>query len=97
MHGLVDKERFEVDLKIAPHPVKIGLMRVDEKDGKKARTEFQVLERFNRHTLLQCLPTTGRTHQIRAHLQRVKLPIVGDALYGGAPLLLSSLKHKLSA
>jgi RluA family pseudouridine synthase len=93
VHGHAAKERFEVDLKIAPHPVKAGLMCVDENRGKAARTEFQVLEHFSRHTLLQCRPLTGRTHQIRVHLQRAKLPIVSDVLYGGVPLLLSTLKH----
>ena len=93
VHGHASEERFEVDLKIGPHPAKAGLMRVDEKQGKRARTQFEVVERFARHTLLKCLPATWRPHQIRVHLQRVKLPIVGDGLYGGAPLLLSTLKH----
>src|SRR5438445_6438798 len=77
VHGRAQQERFEVGLKLAPHPVKIGLMRVDEKRGKKARTEFVVLDRFANHTLLRCRPLTGRTHQIRVHLQHLKLPIVG--------------------
>jgi 23S rRNA pseudouridine955/2504/2580 synthase len=43
---------------------------------------------------LKCQPLTGRTHQIRAHLRHAGYPIVGDALYGGRPLLLSRLKSE---
>ena len=92
VQGLPAGPRFTVDLKLAPHPVKVGLMRGDPKRGKKARTDFEVLEPFERVTLLRCRPATGRTHQIRVHLQHAKLPILGDVLYGGKPLLLSSLK-----
>lgn len=92
VHGSPDSEQFEVDKKLAPHPVKVGVVRVDEKRGKRSRTEFQVMERFAKHTLLQCHPITGRTHQIRVHLQSLRLPLVGDSLYGGRPLNLSRLK-----
>jgi RluA family pseudouridine synthase len=90
--GDSEDNKFTVSCKLGPHPVKVGLIRVDEKRGKKATTQFRVLERFSRHTLLQCQPLTGRTHQIRVHLQSVHLPIVADSLYGGKVLLLSSLK-----
>jgi RluA family pseudouridine synthase len=87
------KDEFEVDAKLAPHPMKPGLMRVEPKRGKRARTLFEVRERFTGWTLLACRPFAGRTHQIRAHLRYVGLPIVGDSLYGGKPLWLSRLKR----
>ena len=49
--------------------------------GKAARTHYKVLERFGKVALLECRLETGRTHQIRVHLQHIKCPIVGDAVY----------------
>ena len=92
VQGSPADESFSVTRKLGPHPARIGLVRIDEKRGKKASTEFRVLEHFRAHTLLECRPLTGRTHQIRGHLKSVRLPIVGDTLYGGRPLLLSRLK-----
>ena len=93
LHGVPAEDNFTVSKKIGPHPVKIGLMRIDEKGGKRATTEFRVLERFRSYALVECRPLTGRTHQIRVHLRSARLPIVGDTLYGGRPLLLSRLKQ----
>jgi 23S rRNA pseudouridine1911/1915/1917 synthase len=92
VQGMPAEDQFEVDQKLAPHPIKVALMRVDPKRGKKSRTLFRVQERLGAYTLLQCQPLTGRTHQIRAHLRHVRLPIVGDRLYGGRLLFLSRLK-----
>jgi len=92
VHGNPVNPAFEVNARLAPHPVKVGLVRVDEKNGKAARTQFELLEKFAGYSLLKCRPLTGRTHQIRVHLRQAGLPIVGDALYGGSPLLLSRLK-----
>jgi 23S rRNA pseudouridine1911/1915/1917 synthase len=49
--------------------------------GKQARTNYRVLERFGKAALLECRLDTGRTHQIRVHLQHIQLPIVGDPVY----------------
>jgi len=49
--------------------------------GKQARTNYRVLERFGKAALLECRLDTGRTHQIRVHLQHIRHPIVGDPVY----------------
>ncbi len=92
VHGRPVKLAFEITASLAPNPVKIGLIRVDEKNGKRSRTVVELLETFRAHSLLKCLPATGRTHQIRVHLRHAGLPLVGDTLYDGGPLLLSHLK-----
>jgi len=51
--------------------------------GDPAQTSFRVLERFTGAALIEALPRTGRTHQIRVHLAGSGLPILGDTLYGG--------------
>ncbi|QFU76100.1 23S rRNA pseudouridine(955/2504/2580) synthase RluC [Halioglobus maricola] len=52
------------------------------KDGKPSITEFSVVERFERATLVQAKPVTGRTHQIRVHALHAGFPLLGDAKYG---------------
>lgn len=86
-------EKFEVDAKLAPHPVKPGLMCVDSRNGKKSKTQFEVLEIFSGWMLLRCLPLIERAHQIRIHLRHAGFPVVGDEPYGGKKLWLSRLKR----
>lgn len=59
---------------------------VDAIGGKPSLTRWQVLSRGDGHTRLQLEPLTGRTHQLRVHLQWLGHPIRGDALYAPAPL-----------
>lgn len=63
------------------------------REGKSAQTIFTTLKAFKNHTLIQCSPITGRMHQIRIHLARLKAPITGDDTYGGKPFFISSVKR----
>jgi 23S rRNA pseudouridine955/2504/2580 synthase len=67
---------------------------VDNRDGKRAETIVDSLEYFRHYTLVKAEPVSGRFHQIRVHLASVMSPLVGDALYGGKPFLLSTVKRK---
>ncbi len=57
---------------------------VDRAEGRASQTDFEIRERFDRATLLEATPRTGRTHQIRVHLSAIGHPILGDRSYGGA-------------
>ena len=94
MRGELQENEFEVDAKLAPHPVKPDVMRVDRDNGKQARTKFALLENFSRagYALLRAEPVAERLHQVRVHASHVDLKIVGDEVYGGKALWLSRLK-----
>ena len=71
----------KVDQPVGRHPHSRTRMAV-VRGGKPAVTHYEVLERFAVHTYLRCLLETGRTHQIRVHMQHLKAPLVGDPVYG---------------
>jgi 23S rRNA pseudouridine1911/1915/1917 synthase len=71
-----------VDAPLDRHPGD-RLRRAVVHDGRPAVTHARIEKRYNGYTLLRCKLETGRTHQIRVHLAHMRLPIVGDPLYGG--------------
>ena len=63
------------------HRTRMAVVRAHEA-GKPAVTHYRVLERFAFHTLVECRLETGRTHQIRVHMQSIGYPLEGDTVYG---------------
>jgi 23S rRNA pseudouridine955/2504/2580 synthase len=90
--GIHDFQGILVNLPILP--LKTGVVRIDKVEGKEAETLFNTLDVYRAHTLIECVPFTGRMHQIRIHLQCLKAPIVMDELYGGEKIFLSDIKRK---
>lgn len=58
---------------------------VDENKGKEAITHYRIIKKFRSHTYLNIKLETGRTHQIRVHMQHIGHPIIGDKTYFGKP------------
>lgn len=73
------------------------LRRAVSDTGKPAVTHYRVRERFRGHTLVECQLETGRTHQIRVHMQHIRFPLVGDPLYGGGLRLPRQATERLDA
>lgn len=75
------------NLERSPQDRRIMHVTDDPERGKYAVTHWHVLERFGYVTLVECVLETGRTHQIRAHMQHIGHPLFNDAAYGGDRIL----------
>jgi len=94
VNGLLMNKEGTIDIPIMEHPGKIYKMMTHKK-GKLSVTDYKVLDEFGMFSFLQFQIHTGRTHQIRVHMQYMGNPIVCDPVYGDAkPILLSTLKRK---
>lgn len=81
VHGVIDHEFGTIDAPIGRDPKDRQKMCVTASNSKDARTHFKVIERFKEYTLVECKLETGRTHQIRVHMQYIKHPVAGDEKY----------------
>lgn len=71
-----------IDMPIERNPKAPATFRVGVK-GKMAQTAYKVIEANDKYSLVELKPVTGRTHQLRVHLNHLGHPIVGDYMYGG--------------
>lgn len=79
--GMPKQLEAEVDIPIGRNPSAPSTFRADSK-GKPAITQYDVLDSRDNKSLLALAPKTGRTHQLRVHMQFLGTPILGDRVYG---------------
>jgi 23S rRNA pseudouridine1911/1915/1917 synthase len=82
LHGKVKGESGRVELPVARDLRRRSRMTARRREGREARTDWQVRLRLHGFTLVQAGLHTGRTHQIRVHFSALGFPVVGDTLYG---------------
>ena len=78
--GRLTKKQLTVKAPIGRHPVQRKKMSVIE-NGRPSHTDFKILEILNESSLVEAVLHTGRTHQIRVHLQHLEAPLIGDPVY----------------
>lgn len=83
VRGIPDWDEHDLSAPIAENSgAELRIRRVVHESGAPSRTSFRVLKRMNQHSLIECTLYTGRTHQIRVHLEHLGFPILGDKIYG---------------
>ncbi|NRA66637.1 MAG: RluA family pseudouridine synthase [Pseudobacteriovorax sp.] len=83
--GALDTEdnHWTISCPLGPIRPSQGRVYPDPKRGKKAETEVTTIRNNDNYQLIEAIPKTGRTHQIRAHLESIDLPLINDDHYGG--------------
>src|SRR5574344_317630 len=84
--GVIEEDTGTIDAPIGRDPKDRKKMSIVD-DGKDAVTNFKVIKRYKDATLIECVLETGRTHQIRVHMNYIGHPIVNDPIYGRRKLI----------
>ena len=82
VHGVINEDSATIDAPIGRDKNNRKKMCVTADNSKDAVTNIRVLERYNSSTLIECSLETGRTHQIRVHMEYINHPVVNDPVYG---------------
>jgi len=80
--GKLRKRAGTIEEKIARHPVHRQRMATSSRHGRVAKTDYRVFSSSDEMSLVECKLHSGRTHQIRVHLQHLGHPVLGDKVYG---------------
>jgi 23S rRNA pseudouridine1911/1915/1917 synthase len=98
LDGRPPTDRGRIEAPIGRDPRERKRMAVVRADlGREAVTDYRLLEAFPNHTLVEALPRTGRTHQIRVHFAFLGCPVAGDSVYGRKRPTLPLTRHFLHA
>lgn len=82
VHGHIQEESGNINLRIGRDKKNRLKISNNSSSLREAETDWRVIERFQKFTLIEAYPKTGRTHQIRVHLDSIGCPILGDKIYG---------------
>ena len=82
VHGVIENNKGKIDAPIGRSKLDRKKMCVTAENSKRAVTNFKVLERYRNATLVELVLETGRTHQIRVHMDYINHPVVNDPVYG---------------
>ncbi|MGD8780544.1 MAG: RluA family pseudouridine synthase [Ignavibacteria bacterium] len=95
--GLFENKKGEIIGNIARSKKDRKVFTVSENEGKHAHTFYEVIEQFEFVSLIKLKLKTGRTHQIRVHLQHINRPIFGDPTYGGRRIVFGGNVSKMKS
>ena len=82
VHGVIENNKGKINAPIGRSKIDRKKMCVTDENSKSAVTNFTVLERYKNATLVELVLETGRTHQIRVHMDYIGHPVVNDPVYG---------------
>ena len=84
-----------IDQPVGRHHINRQQMTINRKNGRDAQTHYHVVERFGEAcSLIECKLQTGRTHQIRVHMEFIKHNVIGDQVYGAQPNAITAALKK---
>ncbi len=95
LSGHIQPLMGKIDLPMGRHPRDRIRIAIRQEGGKNAVTHYKLIKYFGEAlSLVECKLETGRTHQIRVHMQAMNTPLIGDPLYGEQPTKTRSLMKK---